>query len=104
MDQPNTIPSPASGCLSRIGLATLVACGTLFFVTLTVLLPPWVNLRSQRRQVLYWSEQVKVYDQTFAGFDYLFAGRKWQTIGPPTVPASEQYFDFTEFQIFWPVL
>ena len=104
MDQPSTTPAPESGCLSQIGLAALVIFATLAALSLTMLVPPWVKAKCQRQGVLYYSQQVKVYERTFVGFDFLFAGRKWQRIGPTTAVGSGQTFDVTEYQILWPVL
>jgi hypothetical protein len=95
--------STAAGCFSQIGLLAVVAFGTLSILALTVILPPWVKVDCQRRQILYWSEQVKVHKRTFAGYDLLFADPKWQRIGPAN-PASDTYFDVTEYQVFWPLL
>jgi hypothetical protein len=104
MYQPRTNSSPVFAWLSQIGLATLVTCGTLLILSLTVLLPPWVKVKCQRQELLYFSRHVKDYERTFVGYDFLFADRKWETVGPPTAPASGQTFDVTEYRIFWPVL
>jgi hypothetical protein len=104
MDRRSTQPSDASGCFAQIGFTTIFACGTLLVLGLTILFPPWVEVRSQKRQVLYWSTHVRDYEQTFVGFDWLFADAKSRTIGPPTQPMSEQFFDVTEFRLYGPVL
>jgi hypothetical protein len=69
-----------------------------------MLLPPWVEVKCQRQELLYFSVHVKDYGQTFMGYEFLFADRKWETVGPPTTPASGQTFDVTEYRIFWPLL
>jgi hypothetical protein len=84
-------------------LFAVIAFGTLSVLALTVLVPPWVKLKTQRREVLYYSERVKVYEQTFAGYDYLMAGAKWQRTGPANA-SSGTYFDADEYQVFWPLL
>ena len=104
MDKPSTKPSPASGCLSVIGLATLITCGALMTIALTVSVPPWLKVETQRREVLYFSEHVKDYEQTFVGYDSLFASSKWQSTGPTAPRAPGQYFDVTEYRIWWPLL
>jgi hypothetical protein len=103
MSQPSAYPPSASGCLSQIGLAALIACGTFLIVTLTVLLPPWVAVKSQPRS--YLSDHVKEdYDQTFVGYDFLFAGPKWETLELPTTEAKDGTFDVRQYRIFWPLL
>jgi hypothetical protein len=104
MDQQNAVPPSAHGCLSRIGLACVVSLGALWLLGVATVLPPWVKVKCQRRQVLYWSEQVKIYEQEFAGYDLLTSKSKWQTIGPATSPSSETYFDVTEYRVYWPLL
>jgi hypothetical protein len=102
MDRPTMKPTTA-GVFSQIGLFAVVACGTLAVLALTVCVPPWVKVDSQRRQILYWSERVKVYGRSFAGYDSLFADAKWRRTGP-TNPPSETYFDATEYEVLWPLL
>ena len=98
-------PSPAAiGCLSRIGLATLIAGGTFLALIGTLLVPPWVEAVSQRQVGLYVSHHVKVKEQHFVGYDFLFSDSKWQRTGPVSPPASGQTFDVTEHRICWPVL
>jgi hypothetical protein len=104
MSQPSTNPASASTFLSLIGLATLISCGILLLVSLTVLLPPWVKVKCQRRQSLYWSEHVKDYEQTFVGYDFLLAGPKWETLEAAHSKTPGQYFDVMEYRIFWPGL
>jgi hypothetical protein len=103
MVQDGSKASLATGCLSHVGLATLIAFGTLSVLGLTVLLPPWARVRSQRQELLYFSKEVQVYEKTFAGYDWLFAESKWQT-NAPRVVASGQFFDVTDYRIYWPLL
>lgn len=102
MANPPTNPT-ATGCFTEIGVFAVVAFCTLLVLGLTALVPPWVRVECQRRQVLYWSEQVQVYSRSFAGYDWLFAGPNWQRV-PESGPRSEAYFDAVEYQVFWPVL
>jgi hypothetical protein len=104
MYQPRATLSRVSGWLSQIGLATLVTCGTLLILALTVSLPPWVKVKCQRQELLYFSQHVKDYERSFAGYDFLFAGPKWESQGPPIATTPGQTFDVTEYRIFWPVL
>jgi hypothetical protein len=43
-------------------------------------------------------------EMSFAGYDSLFATRKWHSDGPSTPRSSEQVYVSTEYRIFWPVL
>src|SRR6516225_5064185 len=95
--------STPTGCLSQIGLLTVVGLGTLSILVLTLLLPPWFRVKAQRQVALYYSVQRKVYERTFVGFDFILADRKWQTTGPP-VPRAGELYDVTEYQLAWPVL
>src|SRR5262249_35784642 len=94
--------SQANGCLSQIGLLSVLGCGTVLVVILTLLFPPWVKVKCQRQELLYFSTRAKVYDRTFAGFDFIFSGQKWTRTPDPNV--SGQLFDSTEYDIYWPVL
>jgi hypothetical protein len=95
--------SDATGCLSQIGLAAIIGFGTMSVLAWTVLVPPWVRVTCQRQELLYSSREVKVYEATFVGYDWLLADEKWRRIAPPAV-ASGQLFDATEYRICWPVL
>ncbi len=106
METRNPIPFSASGCLSRIGLVTIVTTGVLVLVGLTMLVPPWIKVKSQRQQVLYWSQRVKDHETSFAGYHWLLAGNEWQTekMGPLALPASGAVFEVTEYRIYWRLL
>jgi len=71
---------------------------------LTIFVPPWLEVHCQRRQILYWSERVKVHDRSFAGFDYLLASQKWSHTTTPPNPSSDTYFESREFTLWWPLL
>jgi hypothetical protein len=71
---------------------------------LTMLLPPWVKVRCQRKELLYFTLHVKDYERAFAGYDFLFAGAKWEAQEPPMLTTPGETFDVTEYRIFWPAL
>lgn len=106
MHQNSSNNAALTGCLSQIGLLVLVASGTLMVCTLAMLMPPWVKVRCQRQQVLYWSESVEDYEVTFVGYHGLFAGREWQTdaVELPPQRSSGELFEATEYRIFWRLL
>jgi hypothetical protein len=104
MYQPRRILSRVSRRLRQIGLATLVTRGTCLMLFLTLLLPPWVKVRCQRKELLYFTLHVKDYERAFAGYDFLFAGAKWEAQEPPRLTTPGDTFDVTEFRIFWSVL
>lgn len=106
MHQNSSNNAALTGCLSQIGLLVLVTSGTLLVCTLAMLMPPWVKVRCQRQQVLYWSESVEDYEVTFAGYHGLFGGREWQTgaIERPPQRSSGEHFEATEYRIFWRLL
>jgi hypothetical protein len=97
------IDSTAVRRFSQLRLLAVITCFALPILALTVIVPPWVKVVSQRRQILYWSQHVKVQKQTFAGYDFLFAEEKWHRTGPAIVP-SDTYFDVEEYQVFAPLL
>jgi hypothetical protein len=104
MNHNNAEPSAVSACLSQIGLAALIAFGTASFVVVTALLPPWVEVKTQRQQTLWFTQHVKDHQQRFAGYDVLFAGAKWERVESPRQRASGDFYDATEYRICWPVL
>ncbi len=101
---PRRILSRVSRRLRQIGWATLVTRGTWLILFLTLLLPPWVKARCQRKELLYFTLHVKDYERAFAGYDFLFAGTKWEAQEPPMLTTPGDTFDVTEYRIFWPVL
>ncbi len=104
MYRPRKILSRVSRRLRRIRLATLVTRGTWLILFLTLLLPPWVKARCQRKELLYFTLHVKDYERAFAGYDFLFAGSKWEAQEPPMLTTPGETFDVTEYRIFWSVL
>jgi hypothetical protein len=99
---PGAHQASASGLLSRVVMVSAIAWGALSAAFLTVVLPPCVEVKSERQEVLWWSQHVRDHDRTFVGYHFLFASRKWQT-GEPT-KTSCGHFDVTEHRICWPVL
>ena len=91
-----------------------VGCGSLLvalgIIIPTILFPPWLEVRTERREVLYWSEHVKDLHSSFAGFDYLLSAEKRQekdirrfdyaTYGW----AKYGHFEVTVYRIFWPMI
>lgn len=106
MDGDNVKASAPVGCLSQIGLLAVITAGTAVVLFLTVLFPPWLEVKAQRQQVLYWSQTVKEYDASFAGYHFLFADRRWQTnaSSPNKLASSGQVYDVTGYRIFWGLL
>ena len=97
--------SPQPGLvLGHFGLAVLIFLISLPVLALTILVPPWLEVHCQRRQVLYWSERKKTYETSFAGFDFILASQKWSSVKTPPNPNSETLFDSREFDVFWPLL
>src|SRR5687768_8875104 len=99
----STNKSIAAGCLSHIGLFTIIGLGTLPIFALTLVVPPWVKVDCQRRQIIFTSMQTRVYKKSFAGFDYVFSSDKWERIGPKNRKPGT-YFDCTEYHVHWWVL
>lgn len=104
MYRPRKILSRVSRRLRQIRLATLVTRSTWLILLLTLLLPPWVKARCQRKDLLYFTLHVKDYERAFAGYDFLFAESKWEAQEPPVLMTPGEKFDVTEYRIFWPVL
>jgi hypothetical protein len=90
--------------LGRFGLAVLVLLVSLSAFALTAIFPPWLEVRCQRRMILYFSEQKQIYESSFAGFDYLFATRKWNATWTPPGPSPGENFDSQEFNVCWSLL
>ena len=91
--------SPTGRALGHFGLAVLVALMALPLLAVTALVPPWIEVHCQRRQILYWSERTKLHATSFAGFDFLFSGQKWSSTKVPPNPPSDTYFDSKEFSV-----
>ncbi|OAI41466.1 hypothetical protein AYO40_03145 [Planctomycetaceae bacterium SCGC AG-212-D15] len=92
------------GCLSRIGLAAVIAAGTASILTATFLVPPWVEVKTQRQVGIFFSHHVKDYEQHFIGYDFIFSESKVNRTDPPGPRSSGYFFDATEHRIWWPVL
>jgi len=88
----------------RFGMAMIIFLISLPVFVLTILVPPWLEVHCQRRQILYWSERVQTYETSFAGFDFILASQKWVSVKTPPNPASDTLFDSREFAVFWPLL
>jgi hypothetical protein len=78
--------------------------GAAVLIVSAALYPPWTRVSAERRQVLYWSEEIKVSDSRFVGYDFLFANAKWQSLRNQGVVASEQIFSVTEYRVAWSLL
>jgi hypothetical protein len=90
---------------NKIGLGIIV--GILLGVVgpiLALAYPPWSRTYIQKRQVLYWSEDVKVLRSEFDGYDFLLSSSKWRNPGTDTLRASESYFNAMEYRLNWPRL
>jgi len=68
------------------------------------LIPPWLEVKTQRQQTLWFSQEKKIYERTFVGFDYLYSDAKAQAIQQPGPRSSGDYFDVMEYRIWWPML
>jgi len=88
----------------HLGLAVTLMLAALPCLLLTIAFPPWREVESQRRQILYWSERVAVRKASFAGFDWLLSKAKWTTTKRPPNPSSDTLFESHEFEIHKPVL
>jgi hypothetical protein len=92
----------AVGCASL-----LVAVGII--VTTTVF-PPWLEVRTERREVLYYSEHVKDLYSSFAGFDYLLSAEKSKEKDKRVFDYATYgwgkygHFEVTVYRVFWPML
>lgn len=82
----------------------LVSVLGLVAVGLTCLFPPWLSVRCQRQQVLYWSEPRGVLGSSFAGFDFVLAPQKWSAVKTPANPPSGELYESQEYRIFWIML
>jgi hypothetical protein len=104
MDERTTTPAPEAGCLSQVGLAVIIGLAAAPLLGLTVLFPPWIKVHCQRQEMLYFSQRVKIYEQSFAGFDFVFSDQKWSRSSSATVVGSGQLFDSTEYDVSRPLL
>ena len=104
MEYDMTASAQPSRVLGQFGLAVLIVLISLPVFALSILVPPWLEVHCQRRQVLYWSERVKTYERSFTGFDFILASQKWSSIKTPPNPPSDTFFDSREFDVFWPLL
>jgi len=101
----DTSPLSQPGRLfAQFGLAVIIGLVSLPVIILTVLFPPWLEIHCQRRQILYWSERVKIHEKSYAGFDYFSSREKWATTKTPPNPSSDTLFESTEFDVCWPLL
>jgi hypothetical protein len=92
--------APSRAPVGWAGLLVAVAV-----IVPTILFPPWLAVRTERRELLYRSERVKDLYRWFAGFDYLLASEKWKWKDESRlVRAASERFEVTEFRIFWPML
>lgn len=91
------------GSLRRIGRTGLCGMIAVLVLGLCLVYPPWMRVRSQRQQVLYWSRWVKDYESEFAGYGHTFS-EAGQHEDWPKNPVSESFFDVTEYRIHWPLL
>ena len=104
MSRRRKIRSLVSGLLNQIGLARLHFWGAFVIFALTVLPPPWLKVKCQRKDLLYYSGYVKDSEPTFVGYDFFFAGPKWESPEPPVGTTPGETFVVTEYRIFWTVL
>jgi hypothetical protein len=98
---PRTVPSRFRTAARR---AALLFLGGTVFGILTILLPPWVEVKSRRQVGLYLSHWVKDEDPHFVGYDFLFANEKWSSVGPPAPTYSGAVYSMTEYRIYWPLI
>jgi hypothetical protein len=94
---------------TAIGCFSLLVVTTLIFLS-TTLYAPWLEVRTERREVLYWHEHVKDLYSRFAGFDYLLSAEKWKEKDRKgfdfAVHGWEKYdhFEVTVYRVFWQML
>lgn len=100
IDRPST-NSAAIGRRGKIGLRRKVGLCTLAMLGITVLVPPWDKVDCQWYKEELGAFPKKVHKQSFAGYDFLFAGSKWEY---PPHQKNGTIFDFTVFRIQWPLL
>jgi hypothetical protein len=100
--------SPVASSRALVGCASiLVAVGV---VVPTILFPPWLEVRTERREVLYYSEHVKDLYSSFAGFDYLLSAEKRKEKDKRSFDYATYgwgkygHFEVTVYRVFWPMM
>jgi hypothetical protein len=91
-----------------------VGCASLFvavgIIVTTILFPPWLEVRTERRELLYYSEHVEDLYSSFAGFDYLLSAEKWKERDKRRFDYATYgwgkygHFEVTVYRVFWPMI
>jgi hypothetical protein len=105
-------PSPLVPSRAPVGCLALLVAGVI--IVSTILFPPWLEVRAERREVLYSTVLVEDLDSRFAGFDYLLSPEKWKwkderrltwdNAGKHGHYERMGHIEVTEYRILWPML
>jgi hypothetical protein len=96
---PSHVPA---GCASLV-----IAVG---IIVTTILFPPWLEVRTERREVLYYSEHVEDLYSSFAGFDYLLSAEKSKEKDKRVFDYATYgwgkygHFEVTVYRVYWPMI
>jgi hypothetical protein len=74
------------------------------FLVVTHLYPPWVRVKSEYQQALYWPTWTRDVEREFVGFDYVDSEAKKNKEEPKHPRSSGEAFQVTEYRIDWPKL
>jgi hypothetical protein len=100
--------SPMVPSRAPVGCLTFLVAGVI--IVSTILFPPWLEVRAERREILYFTERVEDLESRFAGFDYVLSPEKWKWKDErrftyaTTGWKKSGHFEVTEYRIFWPML
>ncbi len=80
-----------SSFLAYVRLVSLIIAAAFFCIGLTVLVPPWEKVRSERQYSVFGWLHHKDLETSFAGYHFVLGGKSWQAdaVKPPVVAASE---------------
>jgi hypothetical protein len=100
--------SPMVPSRAPVGCAWLIVAVSI--IVPTILFPPWLEVRTERREVLFYFEHVEDLHSSFAGFDYLLSAEKWKENDKRRFDyatygwAKYGHFEVTVYRVFWPLL